>query len=108
MGFQLPSNQPCKGAERVYVQSRSWPADWIRNCPDCGPRLAAFNLSANSIVFPDNSAQDHGTPITINNLFPEEETMRRMTFVSAGLAVFAVLVFGQMTFAADMLSGTGS
>jgi hypothetical protein len=31
--------------------------------------------------------------------------MRRMIFVSAGLAVFAVLVFGQMTFAADMLSG---
>jgi histidinol dehydrogenase len=32
--------------------------------------------------------------------------MRRMTFVFAGLAVAAVLVFAQMTFAADMLSGT--
>ena len=31
--------------------------------------------------------------------------MRRITFASVGLAVFAVLVFGQMTFAADMLSG---
>ena len=32
--------------------------------------------------------------------------MRRTTFVCAGLAAIAVLVFGQITFAADMLSGT--
>jgi hypothetical protein len=42
----------------------------------------------------------------INNLFPQEETMRRMTFVSCCLAVVAVLTFGQMAFAADVLSGT--
>jgi hypothetical protein len=39
-------------------------------------------------------------------MFPKEETMRRMTFASVGLAVFPVLAFAQMTFAADMLSGT--
>ena len=32
--------------------------------------------------------------------------MRRMSFVCVGLSVIAVLVFSQMTFAADMLSGT--
>ena len=32
--------------------------------------------------------------------------MRRMSFLRVGLSVIAVLVFSQMTFAADMLSGT--